>query len=736
MLRFAVRTTAAARATATPGPAVIPDGTRFRPWRILRTAPPTIWAITLLFTAVLAGWSVMMPQYHAPDEPNHVDAVMRLVEGKGWPHPGHVVVTRGGVGAILAAPYGSGKRPRDLSAGPFTAAQATPRDQRPSWEELERTPAPRGGIQQIVQHPPLYYWVNAVILKAIPDGGDNLHWDKIIGILRLVSVAMVAPLPLLAWAGAHRLSDGSRVAGTCAALVPLAIPELAHIGSSVNNDNLLILTAGLATVGIVYVLRGDTSLRTAAWTGSFLGLALMTKSLAIVLVPMAVLAYVLAWSRARRDARALRATTAATRALDAEAGDGAASGGDGRVDDRPFRLADTGPAGPSAAAQRLPWRQILLGGALMVALGGWWWIVNVVRWGAFQPETPGFPLGQYLGDDWGAYREILINGTILRWWGSFGWFEVNLTTVPVRTGTALVIFFFALALIRARSWRIRVDLLLLLWVTWGLFGLMTLQSAKNFDKQFHVSGISGRYLYAGLASLAIGVGLGAAATGRYLSRIMPLLFLAGAVTLQVWSISMVFPHFWRPKGGDLGDAWDDMAAWSPWSEGTLVGIAVAVCALAVATLAGCLWVLVIGERDARPSRSARGVVLAGAGVATETRGSSGAPTVAGRESRPGADAALPSAADPAPGDAGPRTQGLREAARNRAVRLHRHTVVNEQPRPDRPVQAQPPSPPAAQPSTAPQPAATAPQPAAVTLPAAATSPPSTPATEADSTSRP
>ncbi len=654
-----VDSTAAARAATAPAPAVIPDGTRFRPWRILRTAPPTVWAITLLFTAVLAGWSVMMPQYHAPDEPNHVDAVMRLVEGKGWPHPGHVIVTRGGVGAIMAAPYGSDKRPRDLSAGPFTAARATPRDERPSWEELERTPAPRGGIQQIVQHPPLYYWVNAVILKAIPGGGDNLRWDEIIGILRLVSAAMVAPLPLLAWAGAHRLSDGSRVAGTCAALVPLAIPELAHIGSSVNNDNLLVLTAGLATVSIVYVLRGDTSLRTAAWTGGFVGLALMTKSLAIVLVPMAALAYVLAWSRARRDARALRARAPAAdlagtpppRASTVRRG--AASTGGGRADIRPFRLADAGPAGPSAAAQRPPWRQILLGGAIMVALGGWWWIVNVVRWGAFQPETPGFPLGQYLGDDWGAYREILINGTILRWWGSFGWFEVNLTTVPVRTGTALVIFFFALALIRARNWRIRVDLLLLLWVTWGLFGLMAVQSAKNFDKQFHVSGISGRYLYAGLVSLAIGIGLGAAATGRYLSRVMPLLFLAGAVTLQVWSISMVFPHFWRPEDGDLGDAWDDMTAWSPWPEGTLVFIAVAVCALAVATLVGCLWVLVIGERDARPSRPGRGVVL------TDSR-----------------------------------TQGLREAARNRAARLHRDTLASGQPRPDGPEGAQPTSLPA------------------------------------------
>ncbi|SNQ51521.1 conserved membrane hypothetical protein [Frankia canadensis] len=606
---------------------------RFRPWRIVRSAPAAVWVITLLFTAVLTSWSVMMPQYHAPDEPNHVDAVMRLVEGRGWPHPGHATVTNGGVGAIMSAPYGSAQQPRDLSAGPFTAARAPDRDERPSWQTLEKRRNPPGDVQQLVQHPPLYYWVNAVILEAIPDGGTHLRWDEIIGILRLVSVAMVAPLPLLAWAGAHRLSDGNRVAGICAALVPLAIPELSHIGSSVNNDNLLVLTAGLATVAIVYVLRGDTSLRTAAWTGAFLGLALMTKSLAIVLVPMAVLAYLVAWSRARRDARRLRraagaSTTSATSSTAAAVGgtsrtrgagggltglggtsNGAAGGGEDEGNS-PFRLADVGPAGPSAAALRVPWRPVALGGAIMLALGGWWWVVNVVRWGAFQPETPGFPLGQYLGDDWGAYTELLINGTILRWWGSFGWFEVNLTTVPVRTGTALVITFFALALIRARSGRIRVDLLFLLWVTWGLFGLMTLQSAKNFDKYLHVSGISGRYLYAGLASLAIGVGMGAATTGRYLSRLMPLLFLAGAVTMQVWSVMMVFPRFWRPAGGDLGDAWTDMAAWSPWPESALVTMAVAVCVLAVATLGVCLWVLVVGDGERRPPRRGRRAVRA------------------------------------------------------------------------------------------------------------------------------
>lgn len=592
-------------ASLAASPTGYPVGARFRPIMLLRSAPLPIWLITGLFAALLASWSVLVPQYHAPDEPNHVDAVMRLVQGAGWPHPGHAFVRPDGVGTIAASPYGTDKLPYDLGYTPIAKDDATPRGDRPTWDEMGDTrqpdgePQPPGEIQQLVQHPPLYYWVGAAVLWALPGGdGDDLRWDVTIGILRLMSALMVAPIPLLAWAGAHRLSDGNRVASTCAALVPLAIPQLTHIGSSVNNDNLLALTAGLATVTIVYILCGDTSLRTTAWAGAFIGLALFSKSLAIVLVPMAALAYLVAWRRARRDAHAPPALPR-------------------RGPDAPFLLAETGLMTVPPGSTRAPWRQLLLGGALMTGFGGWWWVVNVVRYRTFQPETPGFPLGDYL-NDWGDYTEVLVNGTILRWWGSFGWFEANLPTEFVRSASVAVVVLFALAIIRGRNGRTRVNLLFLLWPTIGLFGLMTLQSALAFADHHHVSGISGRYLYAGLPSLAIGVGMGVLAFGRRASRAFPTLFFAAAAAAQWWSIKTVLPYFWKPPGGDLADAWDAMTAWSPWPPAAAVTTVWIGAAFALAVLVSCVWIAFRpgSETDPDPAGSAPlGLDLADSGPA-------------------------------------------------------------------------------------------------------------------------
>ena len=592
---------------------IVSGPVRFRPLILLRSAPPTVWLITALFALMLACWSVLVPQYHAPDEPNHVDAVLRLVQGEGWPHPGNAHVLPGGVGAIAESPYGSREAPYDLSVGPFAEQDAEPREQRPTWEELSEAEQPPGSIQQIVQHPPLYYWTGALVLKALPGGGDgdDFRWDVTIGVLRLMSALMVAPLPLLAWAGAHRLSGGNRFAAASAALVPLAIPQLTHIGSSVNNDNLLVLTGGLATVTIIYVLRGDTSLRTAAWTGTFIGLALFTKSLGIVLVPMAALAYLVAWRRARRDAAAA-AGPAASPAMSPPGSsvNGRSAERRGPDDTTPFLLSEAGLVGVPAGATRFPWRQFLLGGVVMVALGGWWWIVNVVRYGTFQPETPGFPLGSRL-DGWSAYIEVLVNGTVLRWWGSFGWFEVNLPTLFVRPATAAVIVFCLLALVRGPGWRTRVDLLFLLWPTVGLFGLMTLQSALAFNRHSHVSGISGRYLYGGLAALAIAVGMGTLALGRRFSRVFPLLFFAAAAAAQWWAVKMLFPHYWQPEGGDLADAWDAMLAWSPWPPRSATVALWLLGFFALATLVSCLVMAVRAPGGAPAPPRGAGAVPAG-----------------------------------------------------------------------------------------------------------------------------
>src|SRR4051812_5772988 len=150
---------------------------------------------------------------------------MRLATGQGWAQPGRAYVGVEGQAAIADSPFASRARPGRLNPGPVLQRDAVPRGDRPSWKELRAqvVKPQRGGIQQIVQHPPGYYWLAAVAVKIT--GGDDQRWDRAVAVMRLVSVLLLTPLPLLAWAAASRLLDDSRAA-LAAAVVPLGIPEL------------------------------------------------------------------------------------------------------------------------------------------------------------------------------------------------------------------------------------------------------------------------------------------------------------------------------------------------------------------------------------------------------------------------------------------------------------------------------------------------------------------------------
>ncbi|MBL7488620.1 DUF2142 domain-containing protein [Frankia sp. AgB1.9] len=654
---------------------------RLRPWRVLRRVPAPIWLITVLFTLLLSSWSVLVPQYHAPDEPHHVDAVMRLAEGKGWPPVGHATVSPETVGSLAAAPVGTRAKPYLLVPGPFSKADATPRADRPEWRELPKPGQPLPDVQQMMQHPPLYYLVGAGLLKALPGAPQDLRFDLVIGLLRLMSVLMVAPLPLVAWACADRLTE-SRAAARVAALVPLGIPMLTHVGSSVNNDALLVLTGSLATLAICFVLRGDTSIRTGLWTGAFIGLAMFSKSLGVVFVPLAVAAYLLAWRRGRRAVADAQTLAAAPGSVAGPAG----GPGPAKVD-APFLLADaaTDPTVPARAA-RFPWWPLLLGSLTALAAGAWWFVVNLVRYHTFQPSTPGFVPGTKLSG-WSEFTDVLVNGTILRWWGDFGWFEVSVPELAARIGTATVAVLLAVAIVQARRADRRVDLLCMLWPTVGLFALMTLQSALHFHKSFYVSGVSGRYLFAGLAALAVLVGAGAASLGRF-TRFTPALVLAAAVTMQALAVHAVFPRWWEGPKGSPRTGLDSMLAWSPWPA---VAAEVAFGLLALGLVATVVWAVVFAVRPdprdpgepATPAGVPLGDLIAGhagepsgydwfgAGLPAPDNGTDPAAATQPADSAPTPDAAPPSGATPTPGTA-TGTVPPGDAAAPRVPGAHRH----------------------------------------------------------------
>ena len=282
-----------------------------------------------------------MPQNEAPDEPAHADLVFHLATGAPYPRFDGRRMEFGVnrmctlyAAAVRACPA-RGEVVTLTAKRRHVAEQAPDRGGRPGYDEL-RVDRAGGPVNQMPQHPPLYYRLMSTGLRVERALLPDLSYDREFGLLRLANVALLAPLPLLCWWAARRLGLAD-VVGSTAALVPFAIPQLAHIGSTINNDNLLTLLTSCLIVLLAGVLRGDLSRRTAAGVGLVTGLALLTKAFALVLPLVVVAAYAVGWR-----------TTKRTRA----AGEG-----------------------------------LLLAGVLTAAVSAWWYLANLFRGDGLAPSV-------------------------------------------------------------------------------------------------------------------------------------------------------------------------------------------------------------------------------------------------------------------------------------------------------------------------------------------------------------
>ncbi|MPZ88544.1 MAG: hypothetical protein GEU81_10810 [Nitriliruptorales bacterium] len=310
-----------------------------------------------------------------------------------------------------------------------------------------------------------------------------------------------------------RVPDGPETASLVAATAILAVPQFLHIGGAVNNDNLLNLLTALLAVVLVYVALGGTSPRTGIWVGVLLGGALLTKGFALALPPWVAAAYLLGWLRNRRA--------------------------------RPLGF--------------------LVATGLSAAIGGWWWVRNVIVHGAIQPSVPLLPAVPGFEPDPVAYwRDLFLPWLLERWWGSFGWIDTPLPRGLVLAASALLAAGVVAALMRPtggeRVGRLDVGMLLLPTVLtlpvvgYGAWSLYTLTGQP--------SGIQGRYLFAGLVGIAVVVAAGYA-------RMLP----------------------WLPALALVAAAWMNIRAvvtWSPWSGRILAVGGVVRIVFAVATLAVAL----------------------------------------------------------------------------------------------------------------------------------------------------
>jgi len=528
--------------------------------RRLRVVPGVVWAISAFYLALLICYALLYPPYLGFDETQHLDMTVAVRHDPlSWPDPAERIVSNG-VAETSDLIFDRGARRR---VGPYLSREATPRAQRPTLQELgDNDPSPTPGRlpNQLVQHPPLYYEISAGLLAVLPRS-ESLAYDQVLGVLRLLALLMVAPLPLLAWAAARRLIGDGSVA-VAAAAVPLAIPGLTRLGASHNNDALVILLASILAVQLAGVMTGDARRGTAVRLGLTLGAALLTKGTALALVPLVPIGYAVAWRR---------------------------------------------HGGP------VPWRPAALALGTS-AVGAWWWIRNLVKYGVVQPDgwagtnlfrerraRPGpHPLREFVEDFDFRYDK--------RFWSALGYIDSpGLSRFYTRTLTVLVAVLVVVALVRGhrRATGIRPALGVLVLPLLLTTAIVAYGSIADYRRTGLVYGLQGRYSYPGVVGLAVAAVVGLAVVlGQRRERALPVLALGGALWVQFCALHLIVDSFWMPRqwrGSERPAAYwaafRGLLTWSPWEPEATAPVFLAVIVLGAAAVVGVLR----GTRSPRPT---------------------------------------------------------------------------------------------------------------------------------------
>jgi 4-amino-4-deoxy-L-arabinose transferase-like glycosyltransferase len=495
-----------------------------------RGFPLVVWLLVGLQTTLMLCFTVLYPPFQAPDEVPHIDYVLAHRHGEWFDGVGERRLQLGVLKAFNSVPQ--------TQSGTHVGGQApTPRSTRKSFDALGSGPSDSLFPNQMVQHPPLYYGLAAGFSYLLP-GFSHHRFDVQVFWLRLFSVLLMAPVPLLIYAAARRATRNTTIA-LVAAIIPLSIPTYLRAGASVTNDSLLtVLTVAMAAL-LVRVAWGDRTRRTAVLLGLVWGCALLTKGFALALPPAIVLAYLV------------------------------------------------GANGSLRARLRASWTGIVTSGAIGFALGGWWWIRNLVVYGQVQPNgfanLPDSVRQQGFGRDRPHGSELDFFNNFFRLLGQRVWGSLGLTDLPslphslLFTAAALLVVSLVVAVLAGLP-RLRTRVELPGWTVGRAVSLILptlltlvviyLNARSNYMQNHPLGGVQSRYFIPNLLGLAI-----CAAVALYLAagrwrRWLPVAALLATLLFILASVYEVISVEMSSAGPDrvrrLKDAVRFVVGWAPF----------------------------------------------------------------------------------------------------------------------------------------------------------------------------
>lgn len=439
--------------------------------------PPAVRWITAAWLALLVSFLLLTPLFQGPDEPLHVDRVLDNAAFAGFEEP-----TEGAIRADLNRLLGQWHAE---SVPPKFSADSAPPHPRSGFADMGPD-RPEVGRNQQNQHPPAYYALMATARTAVTALTPADLWtaDREMLLLRVFNVLLMTGVPYLCWATTRQLRWPPSV-GVLAALVPLAIPQLAFIGSTVNNDNLVIPAAALVFLAGARVLNGPLDRTTAALLGGSTALALLTKGTAVVLIPFVVVVCIVAWRRGGIERRAAVGTLCAG------------------------------------------------------ALGGIFYLRNLVLHGQPFASMEMLTARRSGPIQIGAFIESIAERTAESFWGKFGWLTVPMPVMWTYLLSLLLVVVLVVAAVRSAAPRLRV---MLMTVPIAL-GLYAINAFSAYNRTGLFPGQQGRYMFICIVPLSLGVAAFCWDRTQGARRVMLALVVVNHLVAVVTMID-----FYRPGG--------------------------------------------------------------------------------------------------------------------------------------------------------------------------------------------